>query len=133
MLQRTHWNIDAAYVHHLRPETDTVRKTGPANSAGTVRIRTTFDTLETKTASGIPYPVRTTARSSTTAKAARQAITDSKEIIPIDWDTACMAEPETANPTNDRVDTHEMLEDQAGKRALNNYDLTQHPQNNALV
>ena len=44
-----------------------------------------------------------------------------------------MAEPEIANPMNDRADIHEMLDDQADKRALSNYDLIRRPQNNALA
>ena len=132
-LQKIHWSSDAGFVHHSPFGTDTLRRIGPANNAETVLIRCTSDTRETKTASSIPQPVRTTVNSSLIVRVARQATTDNKGITPTEWVTVCMAEPEIANPTNDEADIHEMLDDQAGKRALNNYDLIRHPQNSALA
>ena len=127
------WRHDAKSVHHLLPETETILRTGHANPAGTVLTNITSDTHEMTTASGTPRLVHITNRSSTTAKVARQATTDNKEITPSDSTTACMAGLETANPTKDEVDIHEMHGDQVDRKALNSCDLTQHPQNSVLV
>ena len=127
------WRNDAISAHHLLLETETTRKTGPANSVETVLTKTMSDTHEMTTASGTPRPVRTISRNSMTARAARQATTDNKDTTPSEWTTACTAGRETVNPTRDKAGIHEMHGDQEGKKALSSCDLTQHPQNNALV
>ena len=127
------WSTDAVYVHHLSTEAETDQEIGPASYAEAGLTSITIAIRGTKTASGIPPPVRTMSRSSLVAKAVQQDITGNKDATHSEWITVCMVGPEIVNPTRDKGDIHEMLAGQADKKALNSYDLIRHLQNNVQV
>ena len=98
----------------------------PAKNAETVPTSITFAIYALKTASGIVSLVLTTSRRSSNAKAAKQDITDSRDITPMKLVAVCMAELQIVNPMREVADIHEMRADQADKKALNSFEPT-HP------
>ena len=120
------------YVRHFRTEIGTCLWIGPAKNAETVPTSITFAIYALKTASGIASLVLTTSRRSSNAKAAKQDITDSRDITPMKLVTVCMVELQIVNPMREVADIHEMRAGQADKKALNSCDLIRHHQDNVL-
>ena len=99
---------------------------GPAKNAEMVPTNITLAICALKIASGIASPVLSTNRRLSSVKAAKQDITDSRDIIPMKLVIVCKVELQIVDPTREVADIHEMRAGQADKKALSSFEPT-HP------